>query len=295
VPAYVPPAPHRARPAPSRLSYSQLADYGRCGYRFYLRRILGLPDVAPPPPLEDEAYEGIDARVRGSIVHRLLENPELELEDVIEDLELTGGEIDDIQGLVAAFAASPLYARLAAAGRVTREAGFAFTLEPDGSGPLVRGFVDALAVEADGTHLVVDYKTDRLPEDTTPADYIARNYEIQRLVYGLAALRAGAPRAEVAYCLLERPDEPVTTIYSAADAPELADRLSALARGVMAHEYPVTDTPHRELCGTCPGREQLCSHPQSLTLRPPPAPWPGAPVRHSSPAGTAPAAGPPPR
>ena len=46
MPAFVPPAPPRARPAPSRLSYSQLADYGKCGYRFYLRRILGLPDVA---------------------------------------------------------------------------------------------------------------------------------------------------------------------------------------------------------------------------------------------------------
>jgi hypothetical protein len=233
--------------------------------------------------------------VRGSIVHRLLESPELEIHQAAEDLELTEEEIDDIQRLVAAFAASPLYARIAAARRVTREAGFAFTLEPDGSGPLVRGFLDVLAKEADGTHLVVDYKTDRLPEDTTPGDYIARNYEIQRLVYGLAALRAGAPRAEVAYCLLERPDEPVTTIYTAAEAPELADRLSALARGLLAHEYPVTDTPHRELCGTCPGREKLCSHPQSLTLRPPPAPWPGAPDRHSPPAGTSPAAGPPPR
>ena len=76
-----------------------------------------------------------------------------------------------------------------------------------------------LADEADGTHLVVDYKTDRLPEDTTPADYIARHYETQRLVYALAALRAGAHTTEVAYCLLEQPDEPVTTTYRAADAP----------------------------------------------------------------------------
>jgi len=44
------PAPARARPAPQRLSYTQLTDYGRCGYRFYLKRVLGLPDVTPPPP-----------------------------------------------------------------------------------------------------------------------------------------------------------------------------------------------------------------------------------------------------
>ena len=157
-----------------------------------------------------------------------LERDRLELPD---DLELTDEEIEDIRRLIRAFEASPLHARVAAARKVTREAAFAFALEPDGSGPLVRGFVDVIAHEHDGTHLVVDYKTDRLPEDTTPAEYIARAYETQRLVYALAALRAGAETVEVAYCLLEQPDEPVTAIYRAADAPELADRLTALARG----------------------------------------------------------------
>jgi hypothetical protein len=30
----------------------------------------------------------------------------------------------------------------------------------------------------------------------------------------------------------------------------------------------VTDAPHRELCLTCPGRAELCSWPQEVTLRP---------------------------
>jgi RecB family exonuclease len=162
----------------------------------------------------------------------------------------------------------------------------AFALEPDGGGPLVRGIVDVYARERDGTHLIVDYKTDHVPEDATPAEYIARNYETQRLVYALAALREGAPAVEVAYCLLERPGEPVLQTFTAADAPDLADKLGQLAHGVIHHDYKVTATPHRELCGDCPGRHALCSHPQSETLRPPPAPWPGAPVRHRTPAGT---------
>ena len=54
-----PPAPARARPAPQRLSYSQLTDYAQCGYRFYLRRVLGLPDVTPPvPEVEPEVRAG---------------------------------------------------------------------------------------------------------------------------------------------------------------------------------------------------------------------------------------------
>ncbi|MDA0166303.1 PD-(D/E)XK nuclease family protein, partial [Solirubrobacter ginsenosidimutans] len=297
-PAYVPPRPARARPAPQRLSYTQLTDYGRCGYRFYLNRVLGLPDVTPPPPeVEPEVVTaGIDPRTRGSIVHKALEDldfdaPKAPDDDVIraladdEGVTLTESELTDIKAFVQAFADSPLCERLTHAGNVTREAWFAFALEPDGSGPLVRGFIDVHAREVDGTHLVIDYKTDHVPPDTTAADYIARNYETQRLVYALAALRAGAPAVEVAYCLLETPDEPVTTLYTAQDAPDLADALATLAHGVLTHHYEVTQTPHRELCGSCPGRHALCSHPQSVTLRPPPAPWPGAPARHTSPTG----------
>jgi ATP-dependent exoDNAse (exonuclease V) beta subunit len=293
-PAFVPPGPARIRPAPNRLSYSQLSAYSKCGYRFYLQRILGLPNVAPPPPEGEEQQPALDPRVRGSIVHRALEDIDFKDPQMPEiDYELTPHELDDIRSLVTAFARSPLCRRLAEAQSIRREAEFYFALEPDGSGPLVNGFVDVLAEEHDGTHLIVDYKTDRLPEDTTPAAYIERHYETQRLVYALAALRAGAHTAEVAYCLLERPEEPVQERYTQQDAPDLAHRLQTLAKGVLRHAYPVTETPHRELCGDCPGRAALCSHPETRTLRPPPDPWPGAPAPRSSPADSEPVAGPP--
>lgn len=297
----------RGKPAPQRLSYSQLSDYAKCGYRFYLKRVLNLSDVAPPPPIDAEEAEtlsGIDPRVRGSIVHAALEDldfaaPRAPGDEAVRELadgvELTDEEVAEIQAFVEAFARSPLCRRLTQATRITREAGFHFTLDPDGSGPLVRGFVDVLAKEPDGSQLVVDYKTDHVPEDDTPEAYVERHYETQRLVYALAALRAGAPRVEVAYCLLERPDEPLTVVYTADDAPEIAARIRELARGILTHEYPVTDTPHRELCGTCPGRAALCSYGPEMTLRPPPVPWLGARARRTPPAGTSPVAAPPPR
>jgi len=304
-PAFVPKRPATARPAPQRLSYSQLTDFARCGYRFYLKRVLGMPDIEPPPPeVEPETEPGIDPLVRGSLVHRALEtfdfaDPRPPDDDALraldEELELTDSELEEIRAFVTAFTDSPLRERLTAARSVKREAWFAFALEPDGSGPLVRGIVDVLATEHDGGWLVVDYKTDHVGPDTTPEDYIARNYETQRIVYALAALRGGAPRVEVAYCLLESPAEPVTRTYTAADAPELADQLQRLAHGLLNHDYRVTDQPHRELCGDCPGRTALCSHPASMTLRPPPAPWPGAPGRRNPPADAPLAAGRPPR
>jgi len=182
-------------------------------------------------------------------------------------LALSAEEVADIAGLVGAFAGSPLCARLATARHVRREAAFAFALEADGGGPLLSGFVDALAREPDGSVLVVDYKSDRLGEDE-PATLADRDYGTQRQVYALAALRDGAPAVEVAHCFLERPAAPAVARYTQDDAPALAVALLDLAGGVLAERWPVTPRPHRELCGDCPGRSALCSWPESVTLRP---------------------------
>ena len=283
------PSPGRPQPAQRRLSYSSLQDYARCPYRFYLSRVLGLPRVPAPPPVEEEAAleeppveaPALEGRVRGTLVHELLERLDFGrpaapgAEQVLalgaaHGIELAGEHVEDLRAQVAAFAASPLCARLAAAGGVRREAGFAFELEPGGGGPLVSGFVDVLGRERDGAFLIVDYKTDRLGEET-PAALVERAYTTQRKVYALAALRAGAPRVEVAYCLLERPAEPVAATFDPADAPALADALLGLAAGVLREQWPVAAHPHRELCGDCPGRHALCSWPETITLRPPAA------------------------
>ncbi|HWC25835.1 MAG TPA: PD-(D/E)XK nuclease family protein, partial [Solirubrobacteraceae bacterium] len=133
---------------------------------------------------------------------------------------------------------------------------------------LLTGVVDVLADERGGGRLVVDYKTDALEPGADLAAYVEERYGIQRRVYALAALRSGAARAEVAYAFLERPHEPVGARFEPADAERLEDDLLRLARGLLAGEYPVTATPHRELCLTCPGRRALCSYGEDVTLRP---------------------------
>jgi ATP-dependent helicase/nuclease subunit A len=281
-PAVLPAPPARPRPAPQRLSYSSLGAYARCGYRFYLERFLRLPRVAPPRDPDGAADAPmLAATVRGSIVHRALEGldfarpsaPDAETIRAMAnefDTELTDVEVADIRALVEAFASSPLCARLAAARRTRREAPFAFGLDTGGGGPLVTGFLDAAAVEPDGGVLIVDYKSDRL-DGATPEEIVDRDYATQRVVYALAALRDGAPRAEVAYCFLERPGEPVTRAFAAAEAPALGEQLAGLARGVLEGEYPVAAVPHRDLCGDCPGRAAMCSWGEEMTLREPPA------------------------
>jgi ATP-dependent helicase/nuclease subunit A len=268
------PAPAPARPAPRRLSYSQLSEHARCGYRFYLERVLGLAAV-DPPAAETPEPQRLDGRLRGSLAHVLLEELDF-ARPVPPDAErvralatrrgtaLRDEEVEDIRGLVAAFARSPLCARLARARDVRIEAPFAFALDVPDLGPLVTGFVDVLATEPDGTVLVVDYKSDRL-DGADPQEAVERDYATQRRVYALAALRAGAPRAEVAYAFLERPEEPVSAVFT--DPGELTAELARTAHGVLHEDWSVTADPHRELCGDCPGRARLCSHPEERTLR----------------------------
>ena len=216
--------------------------------------------------------------MRGGLAHTLLETldfaaPSRRRAEAVAALaarhgvEVTAADVEDLRAIVGAFARSPLCERLAGAGAVRREAGFAFSLEPGGGGSLVNGFVDVIATEPGGARLIVDYKTDRL-DGADPAEVLDRDYATQRTVYALAALRDGAPRVDVAYCFLERPGEPVVRGFTAADADALAEQVVSLARGVLDERYEVTDRPHRELCADCPGRRALCSWSEERTLAP---------------------------
>jgi ATP-dependent helicase/nuclease subunit A len=155
---------------------------------------------------------------------------------------------------------------------VRREAPFVFAAGAGAGagGPLVRGVLDVLAEEPDGSVLIVDYKSDRL-DGRAPAEVVERDYETQRTVYALAALRDGAPEVEVAYIFLERPADPVTRTFTPADEPALGERLVGLARGILDERWEVTPAPHRELCADCPGRRALCSWPLEATLAPQPS------------------------
>ncbi len=275
---------------PPTLSYSALRAWKECGYRFYLERVLGLPRErapAPPPGVElPTPAGGIDLLTRGSLVHELLEeldlatggpwaeggDPAERLTRVHEiaarhELELTPEEADDLDALVEVVARGELRARLAAAPRVQREYGFAFPLGGGRDDVTMNGFVDILAEEADGAALVVDYKSDRLEPDADLEAYVEDGYAVQRRLYALAALRAGAPRVEVVYALLDRPAEPVRRTYTADDVPTLERDLLDLAAGPLGGDYRVSAAPHRELCATCPGRRAMCSWPEEMTLR----------------------------
>jgi ATP-dependent exoDNAse (exonuclease V) beta subunit len=265
------PEPESAPPV-TQLSYSSLGEYGRCGYRFYLERVLGLPRGRESRRSGGDG--GLSGAERGVLVHGLLEEldfgrPIRPSASAVAAVAARAGlapsaiETAELQDLVERFAASELCARIAAALDVRREERFSFLLEP--GGVPVTGILDVVAQEADRL-LVVDYKSDRL-EGAVPAMIVEREYGTQRLVYALAALAAGAAGVELVHVFLERPDEPVSALFGRDDSALLERDLAAAASGVLSWDFGVSDAPCRELCAGCPGEGGLCSWPLDMTRR----------------------------
>jgi ATP-dependent helicase/nuclease subunit A len=263
------------------LSYTALNELERCGYRYYLERVLGLAERHASASVGelrvDDGRDGLEARMRGTIIHRLLERldfarggapSEADVAMVASEEGARVGlhEREEIAALLSTALDTELAARLAAAARgVRREYSFAFSLGPHE--PLVTGVIDLLVREPDGGVLVVDYKSDRVGAEDDLDMVVEREYAIQRLVYALAVLSDGGPRVEIVHWFLHRPGEPIGTSYTAADKPELEDRVAELARHAHARVFTVSREPHRGLCLTCPGRSGLCSWGDSDTLR----------------------------
>jgi len=277
-------------PPVTSLSYTSLAAYQRCGYRFYAERVLGLPGTdrrgqghGAGAPGAGTSASGAGAAAgaavltpaeRGTVVHELLERldfrrpvvPAVGAIAAAAPRAPSAAELDDIAALVERFARTELCARLGRARGVRREQRFGFLLDR----ALITGMLDVIASEPGNRMLIVDYKTDRLEggaERSDPAAVVAGSYATQRLVYALAALRSGAQEVEVVHVFLEAPDELVVAAFTSAQAPELEAQLGGLVDGVLRRQFAVTDVPHRELCSGCPAEGGLCSWPLEMTQR----------------------------
>jgi hypothetical protein len=260
------------------LSYTSLSELERCGYRYYLERVLQMREDRAGTR-SPSAGGTLEARARGTLVHGLLERVDFrsprapkpeEVADRADELGIrtTRDQRQEIARLIGGALAAAPAPRLAAAVRVRRESPFAFALgSEEPGGPLVTGVIDLLADESDGARLLVDYKSDRVSAEEDLETLVERDYGVQRLIYALAVLRDEAPRVEVVHWFLERPEEWVGAGYTAADRGELEERLAARIQSVHARMFAVSEHPHRGLCETCPGRGGLCSWSDAHTLR----------------------------
>jgi ATP-dependent helicase/nuclease subunit A len=241
---------HRVR----RLSYSALALFERCSYRYYAERVGGLRGLRGALP----GGAGLAATEIGDAAHRLLEHVDLrdpqvpELGPVREWYPaVTDEELGRIGGYLEAYCESELAQRVASLEGGVVERAFAF----EHDGVLLHGRLDVLGREG-RRFVVVDYKTNVIGE-RSPDEVIESEYRLQRLVYALACFRAGAAEVEVVYAFLERLDEVVCTIFSRDELRELERELSAAITRIDEGDF--VPSPDELVCADCPARDVVCA------------------------------------
>jgi ATP-dependent helicase/nuclease subunit A len=246
--------PERVR----RLSYSALALFERCPYRFYAERLAGLRPVDGSGRIPGQS--GLAASEIGDAVHRLLERVDLaapeapSLDQVLAWYPAASAdELERIGGLVDAFCGSTLARRLASLPGVSSERPFAF----EHDGVLFHGVLDVFHL-AEGRALVADFKSNLLGE-LRPAEVVDAEYRLQRLVYALACLRAGADEVEVVYQFLEQPDELVSAAFRRDRLYELEGELSEAIAPIQAGEFQ--PRPSELACAGCPALDVVCAGP----------------------------------
>jgi CRISPR/Cas system-associated exonuclease Cas4 (RecB family) len=253
-----PPA-HRVR----RLSFSALALFDRCSYRYYAERVVGMRPVDERRAGAFEGTAGLAATEVGDAVHRLLELVNLEEPLPPDDLaarvrgwypRVSGEELERIDGFVRSYCESELARRVAALPNARPERPFAFEHDR----VLLHGRLDVLQLEGESA-VVVDYKTNSLAEGT-PEEIVESDYRLQRLVYALACFRAGAHEVEVVYHFLERPDAVVSTVFRAEQIAELEAELSEAIARINGGEF--RPTPSEYICAGCPALDVVCAGPR---------------------------------
>ncbi|MFN2629306.1 MAG: UvrD-helicase domain-containing protein [Gaiellaceae bacterium] len=258
---------HRVR----RLSFTALAQFESCSYKYYAMRVAGLRER--PATRGGGEGGGLAATEIGDAVHKLLEQVDLadpRLPDVeqvrLRYPEVTDEELERIRSLTAAYCDSELALRIASLPGTRKEQHFTF----EHDGVLLHGFLDAFNLK-EGHALVVDYKTNSVAE-RTPEEIVEADYALQRLVYALASFRAGAGEVEVVYHFLERPEALVATSFSREGVPELEAELSAAIAQIHAGDF--RPTPSEWNCSGCPALDLVCAGPRLLDGGPWEAPAP---------------------
>ena len=121
---------------------------------------------------------------------------------------------------------------------------------------LLHGRLDVFAQSGDRA-LVVDYKTNRL-EELTPEEALEDDYALQRLVYALAAFRAGAGGGRGRVRVPRAPGGASRARVCAVGHGPASDLSTAIA---TIQEGRFAPQPSELACTGCPALDVVCAGP----------------------------------
>lgn len=172
---YIAPLPAYLEGGPRAFSPSSLQVYLHCQRQYFYQYVMGLPQVEPSPQLPSST--SISAKDLGSMVHRTLELYKGDLDAALakatqEVAPFYQGE--EARTMLENYLASDLYKGIPKEQK--RE--LAFTLY-EKNNIVLSGIIDCLGVKADGSLLLVDYKTGRPPVEGA----VNKGYAYQLAIY----------------------------------------------------------------------------------------------------------------
>ena len=275
----------RARGRRDSLSYTTLSELERCGYRYYLERVLGLRRGRAAARAHGRAGRpaGAGARHARAPAARVGSTSRAPRDAVVgggraarararraRAARASARRSLALVGSVSTRGARPVAdraARVAAARSARAERPFAFALGPRRAADQRRH----RPARARGRRRLRWWSTTRATASgatRTSRRSSSATTSVQRLIYALAVLRDGAPRVEVVHWFLRASARAGSARATrAADRGELEERLAARLERAHARAFAVSEHPHRGLCETCPGRGGLCSWSDAETLR----------------------------
>lgn len=240
--------------APCQLSVSALMCFSHCPRWYLYEYVCRLGRVLRGPARAFESQPQLNAAVRGQIVHSVCERCDRATNlaqagaMIMEELHSRGvyGSLadsvaDELMPMIHTYLLH--YPGLAREG--DKEMGFLMDL----GGPVVSGVMDRVDVQADGSVMVVDLKTNRVRGRAV--DEAAARYRVQLDAYSVAAGRVYGTDRVTARLHFLYPDEVRDVSYGPGGLREAAENLRELAALAARHDLHNTPIQRIAECDRC--------------------------------------------
>ena len=231
-------------------SPSALDIFMQCPRRFYLGRVLRIPEEEP-----DDPFEILDSRAFGTLAHDMMEtlaDAPMSREDF---LKKAGEAFDD-----ALAGRPPIHHSDVRKSEFLRMMGLTFDTDPGNevlsaeteyhydhpSGVKLRGYPDRVEKDAGGNYLIADFKTKRNTE------HVENDFTtcLQVVVYAWLCEQAGIDISRCEYRYL-RLGKTISCIYDDGMKAELAAFLDEFKRALENNDFPKNEGKKKENCKYC--------------------------------------------
>ena len=234
---------------PAELSFTALAQYESCPYRFYAQRVLGVGTAVRPGeagPLD--VGNAVHAALRLLATFGAIDDARAE--GICRRHGLTDADRTRFRTAVDAFATTPVAGRAKATDRSRPEVPFAVRI----GGRTLVGSLDLLFHEGE-TAVVVDYKTG---ESELSESEASGRYRRQAECYAFAVMASGAVRAEVHFVEVERGARTTSFAFDGKDAAAIERDIASVLGRMEAGEFGRRRAYEPHICGDCPVSGSLC-------------------------------------